>query len=66
MKIEPILLLVLVIGILLFIINEINKNNISVIMDKIDKLSNKISDKNVNTIAENVIINKEPIGFNPY
>ena len=66
MKIEPILLLVLVIGILLFIINEINKNNMSIIMDRMDKLSNKISDKNVNTVAENTIINKEPIGFKPY
>ncbi len=65
MKIEPVLLLVLVI-ILLFIINEINKNNMSIIMDKMDKLSNKISDKNVNTVAENTIINKEPIGFKPY
>lgn len=67
MKIESILLLILVSIILLFIIN---KNNINVIMDKLDKLSNKISqnnnDKNINTVTENIIINKKPIGFKPY
>lgn len=35
-------------------------------MDKIDKLSNKITDKNINAATENIIINKEPIGFKPY
>jgi hypothetical protein len=66
LKIESILFLVLVIGILSIVINEINKNNLSIIMDKIDQLSNKITDKNINAVTGNIIINKEPIGFKPY
>lgn len=65
MKVEQILIVVLMVIGILFIINEINKNSMSIIMDKIDKLSNKISDKNVNTVDESIIVHKEPIGYNP-
>ena len=69
MKIEPVLLIVfLVIAIaILFIINDLNKNNnkatlILEKLEKVDKLLNKISDKNA--IAANIAESKRPIGFN--
>jgi cell division protein FtsL len=65
LKIEPVLLIVFLVIAILFIMNELNKNNnkITLILEKVDKLSNKISDKN--TIATNIAGSKSPIGFNP-